>query len=471
MTHHNSTSRRHRPTSGRHRHAERGFALILVSALVLIVAGVVFSGIERSATDEARGAVDFAVRGQAHAVARAGIVDAVAWLRRQTTQPVVAFGPGLDLEAEVPLFETEQPEIGIVRTFEIAPGVWARYEVRQGRPMDPYEDVNLNGVFDEGEPYVDLPAHPNPASVVNNGVGTGAKLHPQALKRTRAALNDGFADGRWSNGRWTRNVGEERGMPGAGSVWRIESRGIVYRMVDANVAPGDDPNRILGQSTLATEVKRLAISPPASAAICAPKANDVTLGNRCRIRAESLAVAFESPGNVHVDPGAEILAPTVHASVPDYGDDVASVFGVDWAELKSMADASTTAEKGVPEQIADYTLVTLEGNVVYGPGLPLRGKGILAVKGSLTIESDSNSFFSGLIYVDGDVTMRAPAYLRGTVIATGEVLVEGTGVDFIEIEHDSEVISDLLTVMGQYLVTRAVYPPDRRLLGNSTFGN
>ena len=337
--------------------------------------------------------------------------------------------------------------------------------------MDPFEDVNLNGTYDPGEPFLDLLSHPHPASAVNNGVGTGAKLHPQALKRTAAALDDGFADGKWSKGRWTRSVGEARGMPSGGAVWRIESRGIVYRMADVNVEPGEDPNRILGQATLATEVKRLAISPPAAAAICAPKANDVDLGNRCRIRAESLAVAFESPGSVHVDPGAEILAPTVHASVPDYGDGVVSVFGVDWAELQSMSDASSTAAKGVPERITDYTLVTLEGDVVYGPDHPLVGKGILAVRGSLTVEPGSNSFFTGMIYVDGDVVLRAPAYVRGTIIATGHVLVEGTGVDYVEIEHDSEVISDLLTVMGQYLVTRAIYPPEQRLLGASATGN
>lgn len=451
-------------------HPERGFALILVSVAVLIVAGIVFSGIERSVAEEARGATDFAVRGQAHAVARAGIVDAVAWLRRQTTQPVVTFAPGIDLEAEVPVFETEQAEIGLVRTFEIAPSIWARYEVRQGRPMDPFEDVNLNGVYDPGEPFFDYLDNPNNANPLNNGVGTGAKLHPQALKRTAAALDDGFADGKWTKGRWTRNVAEERGMPGAGSVWRIESRGIVYRMADESVAPGEDPNRILGQVTLATEVKRLAISPPAAAAICAPKANDVTLGNRCRIRAETLAVAFESPGSVHIEPGAEILAPTPHASVPDYGDGVASIFGVDWGELQSMADSSTTADKGIPDLIADYTLVTIDGDVVYGPTLPLKGKGILAVRGSLTIEAGSNTFFTGLIYVDGDVEIRAPAYLRGTIIATGTVHVEGSGVDYVEIEHDPDVISDLLTVMGQYLVTRAVYPPDRRLLGASAPG-
>ena len=452
-------------------HAERGFALILVSVAVLVVAGVVFAGIERGVADDARGAVDFAVRGQAHAVARAGIVDAIAWLRRQTTQPVVDFHPDLDLSAEVPVFETEQPELGIIRTFEIAPSVWARYEVRQGRPMDPYTDVNLNGVFDEGEPFVDLLEHPNETDNTLDLAVAGTKLHPQALRTTAAALDDGFADGLWTAGRWTRNVAEERGMSGAGSVWRIESRGIVYRMVDPDVAPGEDPNRILGQATLATEVKRLVISAPAAAALCAGTPEGVELGNRCRVRADTLAVAVATPGSPLVSAGAEVLAPTVHAAVPDYADRVVDVFGVDWAELQSMSDISTSADRGVPDQIADYTLVTLDGDVSYGPGKPLRGKGVLAVHGNFTIASDSNSFFTGLIYVDGNVVLKAPAYLRGTIICTGTLLIEGSGVDYIEIEHDPVAISDLLTVMGQYLVTRAVYPPDRRLLGAGAAGH
>ena len=72
---------------------------MLVWALVafVIVAGVVFAGgrsLRATASDtETR----FRREGQAQDVARAGLVDAYAWFRRQSTQPVTTFAPQRDL--------------------------------------------------------------------------------------------------------------------------------------------------------------------------------------------------------------------------------------------------------------------------------------------------------------------------------------------------------------------------------------
>ncbi len=448
---------------------QRGMALIWSSASVLVIAGIVLAGAQGMLAEEARVTAEFSVQGQAHSIARAGLVDAFAWMRRQTTQPVTEFTPQLDLEADVPLNETDDASIGLVRTFEITQGIWGRYEVRRGRPMDPFSDLNANGVYDDGEPFVDLLGPDddrafNPSVTVTEAT---PRIDALMLDKTRSAgiTNDGFGDGRWTPATGTRNIAGLRGLSGDGAIWRIESRGMVYRRQRDDLPLGVGANVLLGQSKLVTEVRRLVISPPASAAICVGEERDIQLGGRVRIRAEHTGIAIGSTdGSTSISSDSEILAPSRTSIVPDYFDGVRDVFGVEWAELKSMADVSTSMEKGgIPDRIKNYSLVVIDGDLIYDESHPLRGMGVLVVRGSLTIDEGSNSFFNGVIYVDGDVTVRAPAFLRGTLICTGHVYFAGTG-DYVEMEHEPGIVNDLLTVMGQYRITRGVYAPDRELV-------
>ena len=108
----------------------------------------------------------------------AGLVDAYAWFRRQPTQPVEGFWPALDLTAEPEINETENASVGLVRTFEISPSLWARYEVRRGTDAEPYTDSNMNGIYDSGESFTDT-----------------------------------SLDGKWSPGLGTRDVSAEHGQP------------------------------------------------------------------------------------------------------------------------------------------------------------------------------------------------------------------------------------------------------------------
>ena len=51
---------------------------------------------------------------------------------------------------------------------------------------------------------------------------------------------------------------------------------------------------------------------------------------------------------------------------------------------------------------------------------PLRGTGVVIVKGDVEIQAGSNSFFNGLLYVDGEPDRaRAGLHVRGTIIVNG----------------------------------------------------
>lgn len=402
--------------------AESGVILIWAVLCLVLIAGIIFAGnTEYRALDEISKSA-YAAGGQAHAVAEAGVIDAYAWIRRQSTQPVTAFTPQLDPEAHPPINETEDPTVGLARTFEVAPGLWARYVVARGEPPEPYSDANGNGRFDPGEPYEDL-----------NG------------------------DRRRTPGTGTRDVTSERGLPGAGTVWLIESLGRIYRRSDWALPLGVGPNVQVASARIATEVRRLTVIPPAAAALCSRRGDLVVVGSRGRIRGDTAIAYAEHTGAPTTFEGE---VPGARTAVPGYSDYVEDVFGVSWSLLKSMADISTSdPEEGVPATIPDFSLVVISGDVKFTQKRPLRGTAIVVVEGDCEIESGSNSFFNGVLYVQGNLKARAPSYLRGTVIVTGESDIQGTGGDYCEIEHDPDTLNLLQVKMGQYRYTKARYTP------------
>jgi hypothetical protein len=414
---------------------------------------LIMSDMDMMRAGAAEKAVSFAENGQANSVAQAGLNDALAWLRRQRLQPVTTFAPQRDLTANPVVNETDDASIGLVREYEISPGVWGRYEVRAGRPMDPFVDSNQNGRYDLGEAFTDLA---RPVGLVG-GLLSGLVAGEQS---------DGYGDGEWTPSRWTRDISLERGWAARGTVWRLESRGLVYRRERADLPLGRDPNTLVSSVTVASEVRRLVMTPPATAAICAPNTGSVVLGDRVRVRAPGgLAIAVGSTsGTLSQATGAEVIASTRYASVPGYDVSVKRIFGVEWPELKSMADVSSQRLAGVPDEVGNGTMVVLERDLTYDANLPLSGSGVLVVRGNLTVAADSKSYFSGVIYVDGNVTINGPAMIRGMLISTGRVELRGSSGDYVELESDPTTVTRMLGSISSYRFARAAYKPDRRLV-------
>lgn len=128
------------------RESERGAALIIVifaSTLILLLLMTALTITRTSGRTVARQLVS---QGQAMSTANAGLTEALSWFVRQQQQPVIAFDPKVDtggvcthVPQHVPLaFDSEDPAIGIVRSFEIASvgRVWGRYEVRRSAVAD-----------------------------------------------------------------------------------------------------------------------------------------------------------------------------------------------------------------------------------------------------------------------------------------------------------------------------------------------
>jgi hypothetical protein len=61
--------------------------------------------------------------------------------------------------------------------------------------------------------------------------------------------------------------------------------------------------------------------------------------------------------------------------------------------------------------------------------------------------------------VQGNLTIRAPVYMRGTVIATGTCDIAGSGGDYSELDYDSGIIGQVLLMLGQYRFSTGAYVP------------
>ena len=72
------------------------------------------------------------------------------------------------------------------------------------------------------------------------------------------------------------------------------------------------------------------------------------------------------------------------------------------------------------------------GTTVFNSARQLIGDGIVVIRGDVIINQGSSSLFSGVLYVEGNLAVHAPAQLRGSVVVTGDLTIQGVGdYDFV----------------------------------------
>lgn len=402
-----------------------GYALLVAVFSMLLLAGLIAASSE---SGRARAGIsEHAVVGPARAreVALAGIAESVSWFRRQTVQPVKTFAPQLDLAATPPINETADPGVGLVREYEITPGVWARYEVRIGTPAESFTDSDADGIYTDG---ID-------------------------------AFVDANSNGKYDVATGVRDVSTERGQVGAGSVWQLEAHGHIYQRPRAGLALGQGENRRIATHSVATEIRRMTITPPTAAALCARRGYNVIIGSRARIRGNGGAGVGYREGTASPSflSGSEVSGSPSSTSVPDFQFELTSVFGNNLTSLKSMADNAVSDHSVLPANLGEYTLTVIEGDAYFTKDRPLRGTGIVIVTDDCFIEAGSNSFFNGVLWVQDDLIIDGPCYIRGVCIAGDRIEVTGTGGDHAEVEYDGGLVSELMTRMGGYRASKAIF--------------
>jgi hypothetical protein len=365
--------------------------------------------------------------GQAVSISTAGLVEGLSWFRHQTAQPVTAFQPKRDMEASPPVNETDDPTIGIVREFEISHtnGLWGRYEVRltnvdsSGRAYPVVRDISVERNLVQADPPL-----PNGGAWHLESTGTIFKKANSATYQTTSFYRPGFPP-------------------------YIPNRTVVQTPL------GPRPYvTIVTSAVTCTEVRRMIVLPPAGGgALCSRRGANAVLGARSRV------VGDKKPGLAYPkntgDPstaGELTGSPAKYVVDPptDYADSVSDVFGgMDKNDLRTTADIYAESITALPTVLPEYSLVYFKGAPTFNASRSLRGTGILFVEGDLTIDYDSNSFYSGIIYVEGNYVQRSPSMVKGLVIVTGAATLEGIG-DLAELDYDSNICNQVLLFMGQY---------------------
>lgn len=391
--------------------SEEGIALILAlffsfMAMGIVVAGHTLNRASRTDTD-----TQFRTSAQANQFARSGLVEGVGWFRRQTSQPVTQFLPALDEEAEVEVLDTDDPEIGLVRDFRISGNLWGRYEI--WRPA-------VGGENDDEQ---------------------------------RAAFRELFQ---------AEDTGLSRRSRSEGTAWLIRSIGYVYTRNDPEASFRERPNRILASQALEAEMIRRKLSPPGAAAITVGSGRNAHANTQSRIIGGDGAGIYYPAGTGRPTTGPRRetrvtgTPPTSQASDVDVS--IEGVFGLSYEDLKATANATIYDVRDIPVPIPTNGLVVIEASSVdFDSTSPLLGTGIVVVKGNCRISQGSNSFFNGLLFVDGNLIQRAPSTITGAVVCTGNFNIQGSG-DFAEIIYDQSVLDAIAREFGQYRFLGAFRP-------------
>jgi hypothetical protein len=397
--------------TGNNRDSERGTALIFALMFTTVVVGIVLTGTLTLKSQIVHNRTLFITNYQAVMAARSGLTEGLSWLRRQTSQPVTVFEPQLDPAATPAVLDTEDPDIGLVRDFKISGNLWARYEVWKEWAADPDPD--------------------------------------------RLTWREQFN---------CQDVSSPKVGAAAGSAWRLRSIGYVYRQMDPTLPFNEAPNLVLATELAETDVLRAIINLPGQAAINTSRGGNCRIRSGGRVYGNGLAGIYFpiSSGSPNLSGGTVVGIPGTSGVVDDdYDDSYESVFGLTFAELSSMADQVITTASAFPSPLPDSALIVAEvPTLTFNASLPLTGAGLVIVKGNVNISQGSNSLFSGLLYVEGNLTIYEPCEINGSVVCTGNVNVRGNS-DFSTINYDEGALSALMQTFGNYRRANSLFLPRR----------
>ena len=378
------------------RDSERGAALIIVIFAATLILLLLMTMLTITWTSNRTVARQLSSQGQAASSANAGLTEGLSWFVRQRLQPVTVFDPVVDAGGvcthvpahDPPVFDSEDPAAGIVRSYEITGKgrVWGRYEVRRGDVQD---------------------------------------------------------------------VSARRGKPQAGTIWQLESEGIVYVRNDPAQPPNVAPNFVLARRTMRVDIQRLALQlPHPAAAISALAGNNINVIRPSRIQGGTSGAGAAYPASTGTPNGNGTISGNPARDTTAFPFTINSIFGVTTNELISMADIVVDDESQLPNPLPDMALVVIRGNATFNGQRPLQGSGILIVLGNLICNPQSNAFYNGVIWVGGNFVMTPPGIINGSVVANSNVQITG-GSDVAEINYDSAILDQVRLQMGNYLFSRS----------------
>ena len=252
----------------------------------------------------------------------------------------------------------------------------------------------------------------------------------------------------------------ERGEIGAGWIWKISSRGVVFRQVDPEKSFDEPPNQIIEQVRVQTEIRMLNITPTVEAAIVVDKGRNLTCDSRSMILGGNpgsglIGICYKRNGTPVIRSGADIRGDPTYQQYSDLKLTCRDVFGVDQGSLRNLADyMSENGADDLPIDLPDFSLIYVQGDITFTFAHPLGGGGILFVDGDLTLATGSTSSFEGLVFVTGRIDMRPPSWIEGQIIAVGGGAIGTGGYDKASAIYNKDVLNLVCQLIGNYRMKR-----------------
>jgi hypothetical protein len=397
--------------------AQRGYVLISVIVAVSLVLLTLLVASTYAQLGSRLLMLQLTYQGQALNIAQAGLVEGADWFRRQATQPVPTYNPIRNLAANPPVDDTDTVTVppSIVRDFLVsAPGhIWGHYEVKTG----------------------------------NAATGTGVLDVSQSRKGPLASI---------------------------GSIWQLESTGVVYVRNDSNLSTlyNQSPNQVLATRTVRSEIQKLSCRLPDSAGLSIPVSSNsaVTIGsNDWHARVVGGPTGRGVSSNSGTAPHVNVGGGSILSGTGPWSNGAAAgafsmntVFGVtSQSDIVAVADITVNDEALLPSPLPQMQMIFINkgGNVLFNSTNPLSGSGILIVNGNLTIDGGPSSW-NGIIYVTGTYTQNGPSTVSGSVIVAGaSAVIDGGSGDFGEIYWDPFMFNQVQQQLSQYRFSRSGYVP------------
>lgn len=394
---------------------------------------------------------------QAYNIARAGLVDTIAWFKRQKAQPVEAFTP--QKNGTNPLkWDTHDPylldpgeggagkdTLGIVQEFEIDKdqNLWARYEVGKITRLTKDDQGKLRNYM------------------VCDGRDADGKRIWKLLKE---AVSD-----KWEG---VEDLTEDYGLQGKGLLWRIRAHGYVYRK-DPNAGGAwfyQYPNEVLEHVELDTEIFRLQVR-DYGAAIVGNKGEDIIIRNSGGVSGgDGYALMWNVGAPTPSAPTSLItsnLSNAYRCVTQTSGEQPAQPANtLDWYEVFGVSDGSVIANladfKGTDHTCFTYPQMAItyikpaDGQVEFhdtrwGPNhKTLNGGGILVVDGDMLVENWGANTWNGVIYVTGNLKITCLTNFVGETIVKGKIDWRPT-----DIEYNPNMLTTVRQRLAQYRERRA----------------
>src|SRR5690606_5718167 len=183
---------------------------------------------------------------------------------------------------------------------------------------------------------------------------------------------------------------------------------------------------------------------PGQAALCAARGTAVEVGPGARVHGGEVAAGIyhRSGTGTPVFDGARVdgvvaVAAADGAAASAFDLDIRGVFGVSGEMIAMMADDIVHAPAGFPSTVAMGSVIVAATDLEFTASRPLRGHGVVWARGNVTFQLGSASDFRGLLFVEGDLDVEAPARIRGAVVASGAVRLTGNGsLEPVVIDYD-----------------------------------